>query len=232
MAERTCVNCGKMLKGRQQSNCSEFCLRHETTQCEGCNVLFDRAKKNKTRRCRSCAQAGELNHAWRGGHEYWQEGKLGRDKDGLSWKVQRQLAWERDNYTCQDCGKTKEEIGSNPHVDHEIPYRISMSHTLENLKCRCPSCHKRAEAKRVELWGGKPFGGKSITETPVPVCCVCGSKRRKLNDVGRCLPCHRGTIDVPEARRLREAGQSYQFIADKFGVSTAVVWHWFNERGT
>ncbi|MFN4259530.1 MAG: helix-turn-helix domain-containing protein [Gemmataceae bacterium] len=38
-------------------------------------------------------------------------------------------------------------------------------------------------------------------------------------------------MDIPAARRLREAGQSYQAIADKFGVSAPAVWHWINDRG-
>lgn len=101
---------------------------------------------------RNSAHAGVLSHTWKGGHKSWQVGKLGRDKDGLSWKQQRRLAWERDSYTCQHCGKRKDSW--RPDVHHIKPYRLSFSHSLDNLICLCRRCHKKAEALIVELWGG------------------------------------------------------------------------------
>lgn len=88
---------------------------------------------------------GSNSPTWKGGHRYYVEGKHGRDKDGLSWKQQRLKAWERDDYTCQHCGKVQE--GWRPDVHHKIPYRISGSHALENLTCLCRSCHKVADEK-------------------------------------------------------------------------------------
>lgn len=230
MSDRKCERCSTPLQGRQQKYCSRYCKRHMTVVCPGCQQPHDRSVANATDFCRSCVQTGERNNQWRGGHRYWQEGKLGRDKDGLSWKIQRQLAWDRDNYTCQDCGKTREQMGCKPHVDHVIPYRISRSHALDNLLCRCPSCHKKAEAKRTELWDGRSFGG-GVGRTPAQACKECGSKKRKLNEEGRCHPCLRGIILIPEARRLREAGESYQAIADRFDVTPAAVWYWLNDPG-
>jgi hypothetical protein len=129
--------------------------------CEICKIPYKKSLRigSKLRNwCRSCATAGKNSPTWKGGHEHWQEGKLGRDKDGLSWKIQRQLCRERDNYTCQDCGKHRDELGYIPHCDHEIPYRVSRSHALFNLKLRCRSCHKKIEATRIELWDGKTLG--------------------------------------------------------------------------
>jgi hypothetical protein len=128
-----------------------------------------------------------------------------------------------------DCGKTREEMGRRPHVDHVIPYRISRSHALENLKCRCPSCHKKAEATRTELWDGKTFGG-SVGRQPVPACKDCGNKKRQLNQEGRCHPCQKGIVTIPEAKRLRDAGESYEAIGKRFGVTPAAVWYWLNNR--
>ncbi|MFN4259531.1 MAG: HNH endonuclease [Gemmataceae bacterium] len=151
MSDKKCERCSAPLQGRQAKYCSHYCKKHVRVQCPGCKKFHYKSSTNSTDFCRGCVQTGERNNQWRGGHKYWQEGKLGRDKEGLSWKTQRLLAWERDKYTCQDCGKTREELGYKPHVDHETPYRLSQSHALENLKCRCRSCHKRAEAKRTEL---------------------------------------------------------------------------------
>jgi len=162
------------LPKRRKKFCSDQCSSSwhyenskEEYRCLICGVIgkrssYDKVKTERTGFCRGCSrsfcQEGKNNHQWRGGHKYWQAGKLGRDKDGLSWKVQRRLCRERDNHTCQDCGKTKEELGYEPHCDHEIPYRLSFSHALSNLKLRCRTCHKKVEAQRTELWGGKVFG--------------------------------------------------------------------------
>ena len=80
----------------------------------------------------------------------WSPGRFGRDKDGLSWKVQRRLAWERDKFTCQECGKHKD--GWKPDVHHISPFRVSQSHALENLRCLCKKCHRNEDARVQALW--------------------------------------------------------------------------------
>jgi len=210
----------------------------EEFQCTGCSQVVRRKKKSKKRKyptlCRSCANvemmkgrdySGPNSPTWKGGHRYWQAGKLGRDKDGLSWKAQRQLAWERDDYICQDCHKTREELGQNPDVDHVVPYRISFSHALENLLCRCRSCHKKAEATRTELWGGKSFGGAHLGQTLRPRCSTCG-KKRKLKD-NLCEPCVSAKSQA-EAQRLRIEGKTYQQIMEILGVSMGTAHRWVN----
>jgi len=76
----------------------------------------------------------------------------GRSKTELyigNWSKNKKKALERDNYTCQKCGKTKEEIGRNPDVHHKIPIRtfddISNGHKIKNLICLCPECHTEEE---------------------------------------------------------------------------------------
>ena len=79
---------------------------------------------------------GENNWWWSGGTvEY-------RGKD---WNRQKRKARERDNHTCQRCGKTKEQVGKNLDVHHIIPYILSEDNSLENLVTLCPSCHKITE---------------------------------------------------------------------------------------
>lgn len=50
-------------------------------------------------------------------------------------------AKERDNYTCQKCGK--QVHGLNAHASHVIPVSASQYLRLDikNLKCLCYSCH-------------------------------------------------------------------------------------------
>ena len=52
----------------------------------------------------------------------------------MSWRVNRELALLRDNYTCQECG------GKDNLEVHHIKYRAS-GHKLENLVTLCYHCH-------------------------------------------------------------------------------------------
>jgi 5-methylcytosine-specific restriction endonuclease McrA len=228
--EKTCQHCNKpfLAEGAQRYRkifCSTDCKFQALNErrviektCPKCKQPF-RGVKTGVPECKSCRQEGEKSHTWLGGHKYWQEGKLGRDPQGLSWKVQRQLAWDRDNYTCQepDCGKTMAETGRKPDVDHVRPYRISQSHALDNLLCRCKSCHKKAEAKRTELWGGKPFGG-SAGRPKKPSCDGCHKPRRKIFKEGKCEPCYKELVLIPKVLELRAQGQTFVLIGFNLGI--------------
>lgn len=77
------------------------------------------------------------------------EGAL-RPGRGRNWQEQRQKALVRDNWTCQDCGATIDEIGERSiHVHHKIPYRefgnYREANDLKNLITLCASCHPRIE---------------------------------------------------------------------------------------
>lgn len=66
---------------------------------------------------------------------------------GLNWDIQRELARQRDNYSCQNCGLSE---GMLPHhVHHKIPFRqfpsYLLANQLDNLVTLCPSCHRQAE---------------------------------------------------------------------------------------
>ena len=41
---------------------------------------------------------------------------------------------------CEECGVT---LGPSWECDHLIPLRDGGTHAIENLRCRCPGCHKR-----------------------------------------------------------------------------------------
>lgn len=54
----------------------------------------------------------------------------------------RIMVLERDNYTCQKCGK----IGNNKfHVHHILKKNDNGSDCLDNLITCCPSCHKKSD---------------------------------------------------------------------------------------
>ena len=174
MVTKECKCCGKPYTTHQVNRstfCSKPCRRRHRCQtgvdivdhtfiCKGCgDPVTIRTNKYQVHKhkgwCIACANAirsGEDSPTWKGGHRHWAPGRFGRDKDGLSWKTQRKLAWERDEFTCQHC-HTK---GSrNPDVHHISPFRVSLSHALDNLICLCQKCHLTEEAKVQDQWGGQ-----------------------------------------------------------------------------
>lgn len=199
----------------------EYCKRESGTRrfcSRRCNGAFNRSRKvmvtcptcgktreiteggaRKSKSCASCASdrlSGAGSGTWKGGHHHWSPGRYGRDQDGLSWKVQRRLAWERDNETCQHC-KTKKN--RKPDVHHIIPFRVSLSHALDNLLCLCQSCHLIEEAKVQEKWGGQ-----LAYPEPVRPLVSCRSRR--------------GVEVRQKIGSLIDAGNSYKEIASAMGM--------------
>lgn len=181
-------------------------------ECHSCGrlkIVMLESGKTPGALCRSCASAnrvGDSNPNWRGGHSHWSPGRFGRDKDGLSWKTQRNLAWERDNFSCRHCDKPRRR---NPDVHHISPFRVSQSHALENLICLCQSCHLTEEAKVQEVWGGQALRPREQAKSR-PTCDSCGHKRKLRGGVcWTCLTLSR----QEEAVKLRDQGLTLRAIA-------------------
>lgn len=75
----------------------------------------------------------------------------GRRRRGANWELQARRARERDQFRCQSCGITEEQLGGRMHVHHRIPFRRFRSNVeankLEHLISVCPSCHQKEEAE-------------------------------------------------------------------------------------
>lgn len=69
------------------------------------------------------------------------------NKYGPNWPQQKELARQRDQYTCQVCGA--QEGGRAHDMHHKTPFRAFGTYLeanrLENLITLCPTCHRRAE---------------------------------------------------------------------------------------
>jgi len=82
----------------------------------------------------------ERTAMWRGGHRKYR---------GPGWAKRRLETLRRDNYTCQDCGKTNaqelKERGKQLSAHHINPYEISHDSELDNLVALCNSCHMKRE---------------------------------------------------------------------------------------
>ena len=240
-----CPQCSKEFertrKSIRGSFCSEPCRsRYYKNQgatpftCADCHqtVQVSKAATGTRKRegkypdlCASCARlridtAGPLNGRWRGGHRHWSAGRFGRDKDGLMWKAQRSLAWQRAGVRCEDCGVVNPK--RRPDVHHIVPFRVSQSHALGNLRCLCQKCHLTAEAKVQDNWGGHTL---TQTRPPKPRCPGCSLIRKSLEYGGFCRSC-RQKILWSAAHQLRSTGLSGSEIARRIGVTPQAVNQW------
>lgn len=242
-----CLSCKIPLSGRRRSFCSKSCnnkwanrnIRRQSATCSNCGNSFQQHRNpaNKRETCPTCSwalatkrnQAGPANPAWKGGHQHWKPGRAGRDKNGLSWKQQRQLCWERDSYSCQKCGYYNPK--RNPDCHHIVPYRVSFSHALDNLISLCKKCHK-VEDQKVLSYGraslqAVPGLGRPVTK---PHCTVCRYPRRRPNPNGLCHTCQQERLR-DKACEFKLQGLSNAEIGRKLGFSRISVYHWTKHLG-
>ena len=199
-------------------------IKGECTQCGSpVTIRSDR----KTTLCSACYQKsvnpliGELNGNWKGGHRNWSPGRFGKDKDGLSWRKQRKLAFELDGGKCQDPECT------TPHmricVHHISPYRVSLSHALDNLICYCDRCHGKHDAMIQEHWGRH-----QVVQLPKPVLPKCKRCNRVLckSFEGYCFACV-WPSRMDSVINMRNNGITMQTIADSYNCSIGTVYEQF-----
>ena len=78
---------------------------------------------------------------------------------GFNRKLKKQIR-KRDNYTCQECGFTEQQLGKTLHI-HHIDYN-KRNDNPNNLICLCNSCHIHTNFKRedwTEYFKNKIKGG-------------------------------------------------------------------------
>lgn len=92
---------------------------------------------------------GRDSPTWRGGYSHKQ---TVRDLlPGTSFYTQRKEVLERDNYTCQMCGRHEGEIGREPDVHHIVPVLCGGTNATELMISLCPSCHTTAEHRTYDF---------------------------------------------------------------------------------
>ena len=236
---KSCEHCNKEFKSRKRTRfCSRACVNAKTCKkeyariCIDCKEIKFFKENSKSQRCLACAQAyhsGNENPRWRGGHKHWSPGRYSKDKNDLSWKTQRRLAWKRDNELCQHCHEKKNR---KPDVHHIIPWMNSQSHALDNLICLCQSCHLKEEARVQEKWGGQLTSRlpkiKIIKEKVIKAekrperkssPCTCGeTKLQALGDLGLCWLCWN-----PILKNEQQMGLTMKEIASKYSLNYKTV---------
>lgn len=123
------------------------------TNCSYCDKALRRKecllKKMKHAFCnKNCMEnwQKENSHLVSGENSvHWRGGKI--NYYGPNWLEMRRKARKRDNYTCQDCGKTEAELNQELSVHHKTPFSFFDSYKeanrLENLVSLCEyPCHR------------------------------------------------------------------------------------------
>jgi len=156
-----CETCGKMFKhkGHKRRFCSPKCWGKSKLGC----IPWNKGKKG----LQSWHNTKGLIKAKKGNTQGFQKGVIpktafkkgnkpwnyidGRsklkttDRYGDDWDKIRRLVYERDNYTCQRCGKLMRNSKIAFHVHHIVPFLESFDNSLSNLTTLCPNCHSSVE---------------------------------------------------------------------------------------
>lgn len=119
------------------------------------NGVWNKGMKNpyteEMLRRMSEAQKGEKSYCWKGG--------ISKEPYSFDFNIELKCyVIKRDNYICQNCGKTEQETGESLCV-HHIDYDKNNS-DFSNLISLCRSCHSKTNYNR-ELWTQK-FAGMII----------------------------------------------------------------------
>jgi 5-methylcytosine-specific restriction endonuclease McrA len=164
MTKIICVGCSKevqvktvKVKYRNQKYCSRICAQKniirppkkvkETKFC-GCGCGVKCKSPTSTYRpghnppINHRAPKGSDNHFWKGG-------VTKRPHYSYAHKKFRKSVYERDDYTCQDCGKKGVEL--NAHHIIPVSVDISKSSDIDNGKTLCLQCHLNVH-KEMKLW--------------------------------------------------------------------------------
>lgn len=157
--KETAKYCSKGCLGKANGNRGKIQYRNRiNVYCANCKKEFDK-KPSTLKELNFCSIqcmgiyyseskmfAGEKSGTWNGGDiSYY----------GPNWRSQRKKARARDNYTCQDCGLTEKQYGSELSVHHKIPFRDfkgdwQKANELSNLISLCEyPCHRNRHSKKV-----------------------------------------------------------------------------------
>lgn len=127
-----------------------------------------RLKSVETRKARGNTNAGDKHWNWKGGKAW----RRFRDPRYQEW---RNDVLERDNYTCQGCGKQckKYERGLAAHHIKSYAHFPKLRFELSNGKTLCRLCHMKIHGKAPRA------------KAPIPCFCGCGTMISPVDAYGR-----------------------------------------------
>lgn len=170
----TCVSCERPFEVYScRADTARFCERECERDymgaepvgciCEWCDAPYyvSPRRADNTRFCSASCRSksvgewlsenhtGQNHPSWRGGYSIYLAlvELLGNE----SWNKTRGQIRERDQHTCQMCGRSRKENGRALSVHHLIPIMSGGTHASELLMSLCRSCHQRAEGQTLEF---------------------------------------------------------------------------------
>jgi group I intron endonuclease len=138
-SEETCIKMSESKMGENNPNFGKS-FTEETRDRMSAAWTPERRRERSIEM--SETRIGGNNPNWRGGSSF--------EPYGLEFNNDlREQIRNRDNYMCQGCNKTQEELGRKLNV-HHIDYDKT-NNKPENLICLCSSCHSKTNFDR-ENW--------------------------------------------------------------------------------
>lgn len=149
---QTCSKqCGRILCRRKTGFCNGYVI---TKTCSVCGKTFETYKSRQTTCSTECAKEKRtLDRRYRSFNARCQKYGVHYDSN-----VKAKLVIERDECTCQICGKRCDFMDKRwgnfgpdyPTVDHIVPLSKGGTHTWDNVQCACALCNSE---KRDLMYG-------------------------------------------------------------------------------
>lgn len=152
---KNCILCGSPFKVKAYRSetahyCSKDCWSKRRKPfykiCRTCGNQFDAVDHRNSFCSDKCVlewRTGETSPVWKGGKSLVR--KRAQAKGDLAkW---RNAVYQRDNYTCQDCGKSGVEI----HAHHIKPFADNLDLALDvsNGITLCVGCHEKIHGRKL-----------------------------------------------------------------------------------
>ena len=93
------------------------------------------------------AQRGDKGPNWQGGVS----SEMNRARQSVEFRLWREAVFARDLHTCQDCGRTKEELGDiilHPHHLKSFTKYPALRYEIANGVTLCSVCHAKRHYRR------------------------------------------------------------------------------------
>ena len=124
-----------------------------------------------------------------------------------NWDSLRRQVYQRDDYTCGNCGDRGGPHGNAEiHAHHIVPLKNGGSDELTNLRSLCKTCHMAAHDR-----GMARTGTRALDEVP-PECPECKGEFE---------------YDSPDSIRCENCGEVIHVDTEYVPESITSCWGWF-----